>query len=101
MGNYYVLGQEGEPVLIDLSYEPGYGKVLALAAYTSEDSGQQRQDLQGYKNTEVVLMSAEEILAVIPSASCSTVFLDGKKLGRSFVFLQRPSWGCPSSTPSL
>jgi hypothetical protein len=28
-------------------------------------------------------MSAEEILGVIPSGSCSTVFLDGKKLARS------------------
>jgi hypothetical protein len=46
VGNNYVLGQEGEPVLIDLGYEPGYGKVLALAAYTSEDGGQQREDLQ-------------------------------------------------------
>jgi hypothetical protein len=36
-----VLGQEGEPVLIELGYEPGYGKVLVLAVYTSEDGGQQ------------------------------------------------------------
>ena len=28
-------------------------------------------------------MGAEEILAIIPSGSCSTVFLDGKKLARS------------------
>ncbi len=34
---YYVLGQEGEPVLIDLRYEPGYGRKSTLALYTSED----------------------------------------------------------------
>jgi hypothetical protein len=38
---YYVLGQEGEPVLIHLGDEPGYGKILALAVYTSEVGGQQ------------------------------------------------------------
>ena len=74
---YYVLSQEGEPVFIHLRDEPGYGRILALAVYTSEDGGQQREDLQRYENTEVVPMSAEEILAVIPSGSCSTVFLDG------------------------
>ena len=41
---YYVLGQEGEPVLIDLGYEPGYGRKSALALYTSEDGDQQRED---------------------------------------------------------
>jgi hypothetical protein len=83
MSGYYVLGQEGEPVLIHLRDEPSYGKVLALAVYTAQDGGQQREDLQHYKDTSVLPMSAEEILAVIPSGSCSTVFLDGKKLARS------------------
>ena len=46
MSEYYVLGQEGEPVLIHLRDEPGYGQILALAVYTSEDDGQQREDLQ-------------------------------------------------------
>ena len=51
MSGYYVLGQEGEPVLIELGYEPGYGQILALAVYSSEDGGQQREDLLRYKNT--------------------------------------------------
>jgi hypothetical protein len=80
---YYVLGQQGEPVLIHLGDEPGYGRILALAVYTSENGGQQREDLQRYENTEVLPMSAEEILALIPSGSCSTVFLDGRKFARS------------------
>lgn len=100
MGDYYVLGQEGEPVLIELGYEPGYGKVLALAVYTAKDGGQQREDLQRYKNTEVVPMSAEEILAVLPSGSCSTVFLDGKKLARSvFVGMLKTELGLPIKHP--
>ena len=100
MSKYYVLGQEGEPVLIELGYEPGYGKVLALAVYTSKDGGQQREDLQRYKNTEVIPMSAEEILALIPSGSCSTVFLDGKKLARSvFVGMLRTELGLPIKHP--
>jgi hypothetical protein len=37
---YYVLGQQGEPVFIHLCDEPGYGRILALAVYTSEDDGQ-------------------------------------------------------------
>ena len=53
MSEYYVLDQEGESVFIELGYEPGYGKILALAIYTTEDGGQQREDLQRYKNTEV------------------------------------------------
>ena len=100
MSKYYVLGQEGEPVLIDLGYEPGYGRILALAVYTSEDGGQQREDLQRYKNTEIVPMSDEEILAVIPSGSCSTVFLDGKKLARSvFVGMLKTELGLPIKHP--
>ena len=31
MSEYYVLGQEGEPVLIELGFEPDYGKILALS----------------------------------------------------------------------
>ena len=46
VGSYYVLGQEGEPVLIELGYEPGNGQILALAVYTSEDGGRQ-QSTQG------------------------------------------------------
>ena len=65
MSKYYVLSQEGELVLIELGYEPGYGQILALAVYTSEGGGQQREDLQRYKDTEVLPMSAEEILALI------------------------------------
>jgi hypothetical protein len=100
MMQYYVLGQEGEPVLIHLRDEPGYGKVLALAVYTSEDASQQREDLQRYKDTEVVPMSAEEILALIPSGSCSTVFLDGKKLARSvFVGMLKTELGLPIKHP--
>jgi hypothetical protein len=83
MGQYYVLSQEGEPVFIHLRDEPGYGRILALAVYTSEDGGQQREDLQRYKDTDVLPMSGEGILALIPSGSCSSVFLDGKKLARS------------------
>ena len=100
MGDYYVLGQEGEPVLIDLGYEPGYGQILALAVYTSKDGGQQREDLQRYKNTEVIPMSAEEVLALIPSGSCSSVFLDGKKLARSvFVGMLKTELGRPIKYP--
>ena len=100
MSEYHVLGQEGQPVLIELGYEPGYGKVLALAVYTAEDGGQQREDLQRYKNTGVLPMSAEEILAIIPSGSCSTVFLDGKKLARSvFVGMLKTELGLPIKHP--
>ena len=97
---YYVLAQEGEPVFIHLRDEPGYGRILALAVYTSEGGGQQCEDLQRYKDTEVVPMSAEEILAVIPSGSCSTVFLDGKKLARSvFVGMLKTKFGLPIKYP--
>jgi hypothetical protein len=97
---YYVLGQEGAPVLIDLGYEPGYGKILALAVYSSEDGGQQREDLQRYEGTEVMAMSAEEILALIPSGSCSSVFLDGKKLARSvFVGMLKTELGLAIKHP--
>ena len=100
MSKYYVLGQEGELVLIELGYEPGYGQILALAVYTSEDGGQQREDLQRYKNTEIVPMSAEEVLALIPSGSSSTVFLDGKKLARSvFVGMLKTELGLPIKHP--
>jgi hypothetical protein len=51
---YYVLSQVGEPVFIYLRDEPGYGRILALAVYTSEDGGQQREDLQRYENTVVM-----------------------------------------------
>ena len=61
MSEYYVLGQEGEPVLIHLRDEPGYGKIVALAVYTAEDGGQQREDLQRYKDTSVLPMSAEHL----------------------------------------
>ena len=97
---YYVLSQEGETVLIDLGYEPGYGQILALAVYTSLDGGQQREDLQRYENTEMVHMSPEEILALIPSGSCSSVFLDGKKLARSvFVGILKTELGLPIKHP--
>jgi hypothetical protein len=43
---YYVLGTEGEPVLIELGYEPGYGQILAPAVYTTED-GDRQQSTQG------------------------------------------------------
>ncbi len=100
MRKYYVLSQEGEPVFIDLGYEPGYGQILALAVYTSGDGGQQREDLQRYRDTEVVPMSAEEILAVIPSGTCSSVFLDGKKLARSvFVGMLKTELGLPIKHP--
>jgi hypothetical protein len=36
MSTYYVLSQEGEPVFIHLRDEPGYGRILALAVYTSD-----------------------------------------------------------------
>jgi hypothetical protein len=97
---YYVLGQEGKPVFIELGYEPGYGRILALAVYTSEGGGQQREDLQRYKDTEMIPMSAEEILALIPSGSCSTVFLDGVKLARSvFVGMLKTELGLPIKHP--
>ena len=48
MGKYYVLSKEGEPVFIHPRDEPGYGRILAMAVYTSEDRGQQREDLQRY-----------------------------------------------------
>ena len=100
MSEYYVLGQEGEPVLIELGFEPDYGKILALAVYTSEDGGQQREDLQRYKDTDVLPMSGEEILALIPSGSCSSVFLDGKKLARSvFVGMLKTELGLPIKHP--
>ena len=83
MGDYYILSQEGEPVFIDLGYEEGLGQILALAVYTSEDGGQQREDLQRYNNTEIMPISAQELLALIPSGSCSSVFLDGRKPARS------------------
>jgi hypothetical protein len=59
------------------------GQILALAVYTSEDGGQQREDLQRYNNTEIMPISAQELLALIPSGSCSSVFLDGRKPARS------------------
>jgi hypothetical protein len=97
---YYALGQEGKPVLIHLRDEPGYGQILALAVYTSEDGGQQQEDLQRYKDTEVLPMSAEEILALIPSGTCSSVFLDGKKLARSvFVGMLKTELGLPIKHP--
>jgi hypothetical protein len=83
VGDYYILSQEGEPVFIDLGYEEGLGQILALAVYTSEDGGQQREDLQRYNNTQIMPISAQELLALIPSGSCSSVFLDGRKLARS------------------
>jgi hypothetical protein len=83
VGDYYILSQEGEPVFIDLGYEEGLGQILALAVYTSEDGGQQREDLQRYNNTEIMPISAQELLALIPSGSCSSVFLDGRKPARS------------------
>ena len=53
-----------------------------------------------YNNTEVVPMSAEEILALIPSGSCSSVFLDGKKLARSvFVGMLKTELGLPIKHP--
>jgi hypothetical protein len=100
LSGYYVLGQEGEPVLIHLRHEPGYGKILALAVYTSEDGGQQRADLQRYENTEVLPMSAEEILALIPSGTCSSLFLDGKKVARSiFEGMLKTELGLPIKHP--
>ena len=62
MSKYYVLSQEGEPVFIELGHEPGYGQILALAVYTSQDGGQQREDLQRYDNTEVMPIGSEDLL---------------------------------------
>jgi hypothetical protein len=45
-------------------------------------------------------MSAEEVLALIPSGSCSTVFLDSKKLARSvFVGMLKTKLGLPIKHP--
>jgi hypothetical protein len=77
MGQYYVLSQEGEPVFIPLRDEPGYGRILALAVYTSEDGGQQREDLQRYKDTEVMAISGEDLLDAVDHGMPSTVYLDG------------------------
>ena len=46
MSKYYVLSQEGEPVFIELGYEPGYGQILALAYWSmSNRFGQRAQRL--------------------------------------------------------
>ena len=100
MSGYYVLGQEGEPVLIELGYEPGYGKVLALAVYTSEDGGQQREDLQRYENTEVLAVSSEDLLAAVQRGYPCSVFLDGKKLASSvFIGMLKTELGLPIKHP--
>jgi hypothetical protein len=80
MGQYYALGQEGEPIFMHLGDEPGYGRILALAVYSSEDGAQQREDLQRYENTEVMGVSAEDLLDAMNRGVPSSVYLDGKKL---------------------
>jgi hypothetical protein len=100
MSEYYVLGQEGEPVLIELGFEPDYGKILALAVYTSEDGGQQREDLQRYENTEVMAVSAEDLLDALNRGVPSSVYLDGKKLaGSVFKGMLKTELGLPIRHP--
>jgi hypothetical protein len=99
---YYVLGQEGEPVFIHLRDEPGYGRILAHAVYTSEDGGQQREDLQRYKNTEVIPINPEDLLNAMDRGYPSSVFLDGKKLGGSvFRGTLKTELGLPIRYPRL
>ena len=83
MSKYYVLSQEGEPVFIHLRDEPGYGRILAMALYTSADGGQQREDLQRYDNTEVMPITPEDLLEEVNRGYPSSVFLDGRKLAGS------------------
>ena len=100
MSEYYVLGQEGEPVLIELGFEPDYGKILALAVYTSEDGGQQREDLQRYKDTEVMAICGEDLLDAMDRGVPTIVYLDGGKLaGSVFRGMLKTKLGLPIKHP--
>ena len=100
MSKYYVLCQEGEPVFIHLRDEPGYGRILAMAVYTSKDGGQQREDLQRYNDTEVVPMPAEDLLDAMNHGVPTTIFLDGKKLaGSVFRGMLKTELGLPIKHP--
>ncbi len=100
MSKHYVLSQEGEPVFIHLGDEPGYGRILALAVYSSEDGPQQREDLQRYKQTEVMHISGEEILDAMNHGVPTSVYLDGKKLaGSVFRSMLMTELGLPIKHP--
>jgi hypothetical protein len=100
MMQYYVLSQEGEPVFMHLRDEPGYGRILALAVYTSEDGGQQREDLQRYENTEVMPIGPEDLLKEMDRGYPSSVFLDGRKLaGSVFRGMLKTELGLPIKHP--
>ena len=88
------------PFFVHLSDEPAYGRILALAVYTSEDGPQQREDLQRYKDTEVIAISAEDLLAAMDHGMPSTVYLDGKKLaGSVFRGILKTELGLPIKHP--
>jgi hypothetical protein len=100
MSTYYVLSQEGEPVFIHLRDEPGYGRILALAVYTSEDGGQQREDLQRYENTEVMPFRPEDLLEEMNRGMPTSVYLDGRKLaGSVFRGILKTELGLPIKHP--
>jgi hypothetical protein len=100
MGQSYVLSREGEPIFIHLRDEPGYGRILAMAVYTSKDGGQQREDLQHYKDTEVMAICGEDLLDAMDHGVPSTVFLDGKKLaGSVFRGMLKTELGLPIEHP--
>ena len=58
---------------------------MALAVYTASgaDGGQQRADLQRYKDTEVLPIRAEDLLEIMNHNVPSSVYLDGRKLAGS------------------
>jgi hypothetical protein len=100
VAQYYVLSQEGETVFINLRDEPGYGRILALAVYTSEDGGQQREDLQRYDNTEVIPIDPEDLLKEMDRGMPTSVFLDGRKLaGSVFRGMLKTELGLPIKHP--
>jgi hypothetical protein len=100
VSKYYVLSQEGEPVFIHLRDEPGHGRILAMAVYTSAGGGQQREDLQRYENTEVMPIRPEGLLKEMDRGYPSSVFLDGRKLaGSVFRGMLKTELGLPIKNP--
>ena len=100
MSDYYALCEDGYLVYINLGDDPDMGEILGVAVYTSGEGEAQRKDLARYPNAELVKLASESLITLLPAGSCSSVFLDGRKLARSvFAGMLKSKLGLPIKQP--